>query len=131
MIEPVMQAFKALFESAPTNMKQLVFYSAQSKYHVISNNNLNKVLRRVLTDLGIETITSHGLRHTHASYLIYEKVSLDYVSERLGHIDIDTTRKTYVHLLKEMRNEEEENTLRVLNALNSASKNNPKTRKVS
>ncbi|API91264.1 hypothetical protein BKP57_04980 [Virgibacillus sp. 6R] len=128
MIEPVM-LFKELFESTPTNMKQLVFYSSQSKYHVISNNNLNKVLRRVLSDLGIETITSHGLRHTHASYLIYEKVSLDYVSERLGHID--TTRKTYVHLLKEMRNKEEENTLRVLNALNSASKNNPKTRKVS
>ncbi|WP_193065497.1 tyrosine-type recombinase/integrase [Oceanobacillus oncorhynchi] len=130
MIEPVMQVFKELFESTPTNMKQLVFYSAQSKYQVISNNNVNKVLRRVLNDLGIDTITSHGLRHTHASYLIYEKVSLDYVSERLGHIDIDTTRKTYVHVLKEMRNEEEENTLRVLDSLSNATKNNLPRRKV-
>lgn len=126
MTESIMQAFKELFGSTPTNLHQLVFYSAQSKYHVISNNNINKILRKVLGDLGIEKITSHSLRHTHASILIFKKVSLEYVSDRLGHKDVQTTSKTYIHFLKAMREEDEESTLQILHAMETASKKRPK-----
>lgn len=126
MTDSIMQAFKELFESTPTNLHQLVFYSAQSKYHVISNNNINKIVRKVLGDLGIEKITSHGLRHTHASILIFKKVSLEYVSDRLGHKDVQTTSKTYIHFLKAMREEDEESTLQILHAMETASKKRPK-----
>lgn len=46
--------FKKLFLKMPTNIHQLVFFSASSKYKVISNANANKLLGKVLTDLGIK-----------------------------------------------------------------------------
>ncbi|WP_435528836.1 tyrosine-type recombinase/integrase [Lysinibacillus parviboronicapiens] len=35
--------------------------------------------------------TVHGLRHTHSSILLYKIISIFYVSERLGHSNIDIT----------------------------------------
>lgn len=102
-----MQAFKELFEKAPTNIHQLVFYSPSSKYRVISNTNGNKLFRSVLEGLEIPVISVHGLRHTHASILLYKRRSIYYVSERLGHKDIETTLKVYAHVLKELREEDE------------------------
>lgn len=113
MDNKTMNAFKHLFEIMPTNLHQLVFYSPSSIYKVISNTNANKLLRKVLQDLNIEPITVHGLRHTHASVLVYKKVSINYISERLGHKDIETTWKTYTHILNEMREEDETSTINV------------------
>nr|MDH3092470.1 site-specific integrase [Bacillus velezensis] len=101
MNKQTMMAFQHLFEVTPNNIHGLVFYSASSKYKVISNTNVNKSLRKVLTELSITPITVHGLRHTHASVLLYRKVSIYYVSARLGHSDIETTSSTYAHLIKE------------------------------
>lgn len=103
--------FKKLFKSMHTNIHQLVFYSPSSKYKVISNTNANKLLRKVLTDLGIDPITMHGLRNTHASVLLYKKVSIYYVSERLAHGDIDTTLREYTHVIKELREKDELGTI--------------------
>jgi integrase len=102
--------FKHWFEKTPDNIMRLVFYSPSSKYHVISNNSANKVLESTLRQLGIEPITVHGLRHTHASILLYLGVSIYYVSERLGHADIQTTLSTYAHIVKELRKQDEEKT---------------------
>lgn len=103
--------FKKLSKSMPTNIHQLVFYSPSSKYKVISNTNANKLLRKVLTELKIDPIIMHGLRHTHASVLLYKKVSIYYVSERLGHGDIDTTLREYTHVIKELREKDEQGTI--------------------
>ncbi|WP_236611107.1 tyrosine-type recombinase/integrase [Halalkalibacterium ligniniphilum] len=107
-----MNHFKKLFESTPNNIHKLVFFSPSSKYKVISNTAANKLLRKVLTELKIEPITIHGLRHTHASVLLYKKVSIYYVSERLGHGDIETTLKEYTHVIKELREEDERGTMK-------------------
>ncbi|MGG4155874.1 tyrosine-type recombinase/integrase [Peribacillus muralis] len=85
MDKPTMRIFEKLFLLMPTNLHQLVFFSPTSKYKVISITNANKLLDKVLTDLNIEPITVHGLRHTDASVLLYKKVSIYYVSELLGH----------------------------------------------
>jgi integrase len=107
-----MNAFKKLFETLPPNMYGLVFYSQQSKYKVISNTNANKLLRTILIELGIDDpITMHGLRNTHVSVLLYKKVNINYVSERLGHSDLEATNKYYSHVLKELREEEEKQTI--------------------
>lgn len=102
-----MNHFKKLFSSLPSNIHQLVFYSPSSKYQVISNTNANKLLKKLLEELNIPAITVHGLRHTHGSILLYKKTSIHYVSERLGHGDIETTLKVYTHVLKELRIEDE------------------------
>ncbi|WP_233529720.1 tyrosine-type recombinase/integrase [Bacillus atrophaeus] len=69
------------------------------------------LLKKTLTDLKIESISIHGLRHTHASVLLYKKISIYYVSERLGHAKIDTTLNYYSHVIKELREEDTRNTL--------------------
>ncbi|MFS0662392.1 site-specific integrase [Niallia alba] len=112
MDQLTMNHFKELFNTTPANIHQLVFYSPESKYKVISNTNANKLLKKLLTNLDIEPITVHGLRHTHASVLLYKKTSIHYVSERLGHSDIETTLKEYTHVLKELRLQDENVTVK-------------------
>lgn len=111
MDEITMNHFKALINTTPTNTHELLFYSPESKYKVISNTNANKLLKKLLEELSIEPITVHGLRHTHASILLYQKASIHYVSERLGHSDIETTLKEYTHVIKELRLQDEQITV--------------------
>lgn len=42
----------------------------------------------------------HGLRHTHAAWLLSHGVDLETVSKRLGHADEATTLRNYAHVLK-------------------------------
>lgn len=45
----------------------------------------------------IEPIHVHGLRHSHASYLINEGVNITLISKRLGHKNVSMTLDTYSH----------------------------------
>ncbi|MBD8069929.1 tyrosine-type recombinase/integrase [Bacillus sp. PS06] len=112
-----MNHFKELFNTTPTNIHELVFYSPESKYKVISNTNANNLLKKLLLELNIEPITVHGLRHTHASVLLYKKLSIHYVSERLGHSDIETTLKEYTHVITELRLQEEQDTVQIFESM--------------
>ncbi len=44
-------------------------------------------------------VTFHELRHTHASLLLKHGISIQYVSQRLGHENIAITYKFYAHFL--------------------------------
>ncbi|WP_188206948.1 site-specific integrase [Alkalibacillus aidingensis] len=112
-----MEAFKKLFRVMPSNVNQLVFFNSNSKYKVISNSTANKKLKEILKELEINPITMHGLRHTHASVLLHRDVSIDYVSERLGHSDIQTTFNKYAHLLQERRIEDERETMNIFESM--------------
>lgn len=103
-----MALFKELFKTTPDNEHHLVFYNERSKYKVIANERANDVLKEILLELNIRPLISiHGLRHTHVSILLYKKTSYQYISKRLGHIDIQTTLRVYAHLLKEAFEENE------------------------
>lgn len=96
-------------ENISGNVNKLVFYDPSSEISVVTNDRLNDVLRAILKRLTISPlITVHGLRHTHSSILLYKDVSVLYVSERLGHANIDITTSTYAHVLKELRERESE-----------------------
>lgn len=72
-----------------------------------SQPTLNKVLAKSLTEINsAKIITLHGLRHSHASYLITNDVAIEYISERLSHSNIGITQNTYLHLLKVKRDRE-------------------------
>lgn len=114
MDKQTMKLFADWFEKVPDNILRLIFYSPSSKYKVISNGAANKQLKSTLDKLGIDTISIHGLRHTHASILLYEGASIYYVSERLGHDNIDTTLKEYTHVLRELRQRDNEKTKSIL-----------------
>lgn len=114
MDEKTMNIFKAFLDKQPINTNGLVFFSPGSKYKVVSNGAVNKSLKNILESMNIEPISVHGLRHTHASILLYKKVSIYYVSERLGHSDIDTTLQHYAHIVKELRTQDEKSTLKII-----------------
>ena len=61
----------------------------------------NNELTKVLSQLDIERISFHKLRHTQASYLLAKEVPIDLVAKRLGHTDTNMINKVYGHLLKE------------------------------
>lgn len=92
-------------ENPVDNPKKLIF---MNKYgQVPTSEALSKDLERLLNKIGSDKIiTFHGLRHTHASYLLAHDVKLDYVSKRLGHKNVDVTLKVYHHLLKETEKQE-------------------------
>jgi len=68
---------------------------------------VTKRLEKIIRDNHFQKITFHGLRHTHASYLINSGIDTAYVSKRLGHADISITQKVYFHFF-EIRNDEED-----------------------
>lgn len=50
-------------------------------------------------DLNIDRITAHGLRHTYASKLYNDGIlNLKEISLLLGHANIHTTEKYYIHI---------------------------------
>ncbi|KHJ56492.1 integrase, partial [Lacticaseibacillus rhamnosus] len=78
---------------------------------------INKILTQKLKSLGLPRITFHGLRHTHASILLYQGVSVLSVSKRLGHSNITTTQATYLHVIKELETQDNEKILSILQAI--------------
>ncbi|HEC2171878.1 TPA: tyrosine-type recombinase/integrase, partial [Staphylococcus delphini] len=84
----------------------------------ISNATVNKSIKEACTALDIKRkITSHAFRHTHVSYLISQNVNINYISKRLGHSNISMTLNKYGHLLEEIREQDEQKTIKLLNAL--------------
>lgn len=72
-----------------------------------ANVALNQQLSRYCQKANVPRITLHNLRHTHASLLITNKISIQSLADRLGHASTATTEKIYVHLLKKQKNEDE------------------------
>ncbi len=79
-------------------------------YDTCSNSAVNTYLRKIQTQTGLHAnqITLHGLRHTHASLLIYADVNIMIIAERLGHKDVTVTQTVYAHVLDETRKRKEE-----------------------
>ncbi|NLB22335.1 MAG: tyrosine-type recombinase/integrase, partial [Clostridium sp.] len=67
---------------------------------------VNDYLKRLCKTSKIPVISIHGLRHTHASLLLYTGVSTASVARRLGHSSINTTQKTYLHIIQELENKD-------------------------
>lgn len=72
----------------------------------IYNSTINDRLARYCKKLDIPSISIHGLRHTHASLLLFAGVSIASVAMRLGHASINTTQKTYLHIIQELENQD-------------------------
>lgn len=53
-------------------------------------------------------ITPHTLRHTHASLLMENGVSIDVISRRLGHEGSKVTREIYLHVTEKLKEKDNE-----------------------
>ncbi len=83
--------------------------------HILVSAEINNALTAKLQALSIPRITFHGLRHTHASILLYRGVSVLSVSRRLGHSNITTTQSTYLHIIKELESQDKNKIISILN----------------
>lgn len=83
----------------------------------VYNSTANSVLERHCKQVNIPTITIHGLRHTHASILLFAGVSIASVPRRLGHSSMTTTQKIYLHIINELENQDIDLVMRSLSQL--------------
>ena len=81
------------------------------------NSTVNDILARHCKKLSIPVISIHGLRHTHASLLLFAGVSIASVARRLGHASMTTTQKTYLHIIQELENKDIDLVMRSLSSL--------------
>lgn len=80
----------------------------------VFNSTVNNRLKVLCIKADISIITVHSLRHTHASLLIFSGVSIASVAKRLGHSSMTTTQETYLHIIQELENQDNEKIMRCL-----------------
>ena len=83
----------------------------------VYNSTVNDVLARLCKRAQVPVISVHGLRHTHASLLLFAGVSIASVAKRLGHASMNTTEKTYLHIIQELENKDVDLVMRSLTSL--------------
>lgn len=83
----------------------------------VYNSTVNNLLFRRCKKAGVPIISLHGLRHTHASLLLFAGVSIASVARRLGHASMNTTQKTYLHIIQELENKDVDIVMRSLAGL--------------
>ena len=81
-------------------------YEPQPKQRIFFRNGLYflRQLQQAAETANAPKIRLHDLRHSHASLLINNNVSIKAVSERLGHEDVTTTLNIYSHLYAQQDN---------------------------
>lgn len=83
----------------------------------VFNSTVNGILARHCISAKIPIISVHGLRHTHASLLLFAGVSIASVARRLGHASMTTTQKTYLHIIQELENKDIDLVMRSMSGL--------------
>ncbi len=106
--------FKPLIQDLPANEPIFVTKLDNGSYKRWFNSTLNNQLSSKCKELGITEISCHGLRHTHASVLLAEGVSIHTISSRLGHADVGVTQETYAHVLDELQKKDDQKMMSVL-----------------
>nr|WP_241222887.1 site-specific integrase [Bifidobacterium samirii] len=89
------------------------FVGGRRVYNATVNDRLERLCKRA----GVPVISVHGLRHTHASLLLYAGVSVASVAKRLGHSNMTTTQSTYLHIVRELENKDGDKVMQFLSTL--------------
>ena len=73
-------------------------------HRVVTNETVNNTVKRLCGYAKTKNvITSHGLRHSHGSMLLFAGVDIMAISRRLGHASIQITMRVYLHEVDEMK----------------------------
>ncbi|WP_407855319.1 site-specific integrase [Enterococcus hailinensis] len=83
----------------------------------VFNSTINNRLEVLCKRANVPVITIHSLRHTHASLLLFAGVSIASVARRLGHSSMTTTQETYLHIIQELENQDNDKIIRHLSTL--------------
>lgn len=107
-----MKHISKVLHERPTSFNGYIFNTGAT---LISNKAVTSTLRKFLLENNIGNYTLHALRHTHASMLLANNFSIQYISKRLGHSNIEITWRVYSHLLEELKTEEDNKLNNVIN----------------
>lgn len=103
--------FSELVKHLPPDVP--IFVNKEKVY----NSTVNEILARHCKRAKLPVISIHGLRHTHASLLLFAGVSIASVARRLGHASMTTTQKTYLHIIQELENQDVDIVMRSISGL--------------
>lgn len=106
-----LQKFSELIRDIPED-NPIFLYNRKA----LANSTANDFLEKKCKESNIPIISVHGLRHTHASLLLASGVSIASVAKRLGHSNMATTQKVYLHIIKELENKD--NALAIASMMN-------------
>lgn len=107
-----MKHIQYVLKELPRSFNGFIFNTGAN---LITNKAVTTTMKNFLLENGIKNYTLHALRHTHASLLLSEGFSIQYISKRLGHSNIEITWRVYSHLLEEFKTEEDEKLDRIAN----------------
>lgn len=65
----------------------------------LPDRTVDRLFQKYTSLANLKQIRIHDLRHSHASYLISQGISIVAVAKRLGHKNIEVTLNTYSHLM--------------------------------
>ncbi len=97
------------------NCLEIMRKGNKSKYVILNKENnfvsphsfrmsFNKIIE--YSNIERSNITVHTLRHTFATNLFANDINIKYISNILGHSDINITSKTYIHIIENMKQKE-------------------------
>jgi integrase len=66
----------------------------------VSLHGMSAMAKRLGAKIGVDGLTFHSFRHTHATHLLRAKAPTKAVSRRLGHSDVKITLQVYAHVLE-------------------------------
>ncbi|MGB9792921.1 MAG: tyrosine-type recombinase/integrase [Thermacetogeniaceae bacterium] len=98
----IQQNKEKLLHGGGWNPENLVFCRENGER--MSYATIRRVFMRMVKKAGVPLITIHGLRHTHATFLLKHGLPVNLVAERLGD-DSKTVMTTYAHVLPSMQRE--------------------------
>jgi len=83
----------------------------------VFNSTVNDRLEALCKLAQVPMISIHSLRHSHASLLIFAGVSIASIAKRLGHSSINTTQETYLHIIQELEDQDNDKIMKQLSVL--------------
>jgi integrase len=98
------EMIKAMFENGRQLTDDDFVFCLLDGKPINGDNLYHRIFRPIIKEIGL-SITIHGLRHTYASILIGAGHNIKYISDQMGHTNIQTTLNIYSHLLKVVHKE--------------------------
>ena len=93
-IPPVLSNVMKEFKENNKNNK-FVFFGDKP----LADSNIQRIQETACKEANVKKIRLHDFRHSHASFLLSQGVSVVAVAKRLGHKNIEQTLNTYAHMM--------------------------------
>lgn len=109
-LKHIIEQSKLAKKDLPEQFRNLLFVTQFNT--PVGNGTLNAVLRRACEDINfqrkkedyIKSVSMHKLRHTFATRCYETGIPMKIISKYLGHKDVMTTERIYIHLLLDFVN---------------------------